>query len=64
MLPVTDALVLSTETDGVILVATSRTTSQKQDHRAVELLRQVDATVLGTMLNSVSSQGTYGYDYS
>lgn len=68
LLPVTDALMLSTGTDGVILVATSRTTSRKQAHRAVELLRQVDATILGTVLNSVSSQGTYGagydYDYS
>lgn len=64
LLPVTDALLLSTEADGVILVATSRTTSQKQAHRAVELLRQVDATILGTVLNSVSSQGTYGYGYA
>lgn len=61
VLPVTDGLIVSSSVDGVILVATSRTTTKKQAHRAWELLTQVQAPVVGTVLNGVSSQGTYGY---
>jgi Mrp family chromosome partitioning ATPase len=38
-------------------------TTRKQIGRAIELLRQVDAPIVGTVLNGVSAEGAYGYDY-
>src|SRR5205823_2030092 len=49
VLPVTDAAVLSAWVDATILVATSGTTTKRGLARAVELLRQVDAPVVGTV---------------
>lgn len=64
VLPVTDAAVLSTRVDGVLLVATVGTTTRRAFQHAHELLRQVDAPLIGTVLNSVTSDGGYGYGYS
>jgi len=63
ILPVTDALVLSRGVDATLLVCTARSTSRKEATRAAELLRQVDARVVGTVLNGVSSEGGYGESY-
>ena len=63
MLPVTDSAVLSASVDGTLLVATAGLTSVKEVARAVELLRQVDAPLVGTVLNGVSADGSYGYAY-
>ena len=59
----TDAAVLSAQVDGVLLVATSGTTTGKQLSRAVELLRQVDAPLVGVVLNSAPAEEAYGYKY-
>ncbi|MDQ4133752.1 MAG: polysaccharide biosynthesis tyrosine autokinase [Actinomycetota bacterium] len=64
VLPVTDAAVLSSKADGTLLVATVGTTTGKQAARAIELLRQVGAPVMGTVLNGVEPVGAYGYTYS
>ena len=63
VLPVTDSAVLSASVDGTLLVATAGLTSGKQVARAVELLRQVDAPLLGAILNGVTADGAYGYAY-
>ncbi len=61
VLPVTDALVLSGRVDATILVCVSGATTRKDAARAVELLGQVDAPLIGTVLNGVSAANTYGY---
>ncbi len=63
-LPVTDALVLSQRVDATVIVATAGTTTQRAAARAVEILRQVNAPVIGAVLNGVSEEGRYGsYSY-
>ena len=65
VLPVSDPLVLASIVDGVILVASATSTESRQVTRAVERLLQVDAPVLGTVLNQFdpkdAEQYTYGY---
>jgi non-specific protein-tyrosine kinase len=63
VLPVTDALVVSDLADAVILVANAGVTGKKEAHRAVELLQQVDAPLIGTVLNGVGGARGYGYGY-
>jgi Mrp family chromosome partitioning ATPase len=63
VLPVTDALVLSGKADATLLVCYAGTTTQKQLTRAVELLHQVDAPIVGTVLTGVSTDDSYGYAY-
>lgn len=63
VLPVTDALVLSGRVDATLLVAVAGATTRKEAGRAVELLRQVDAPLVGAVLNGVDSEGSYGYSY-
>jgi capsular exopolysaccharide synthesis family protein len=64
ILPVTDAMVISGLVDGVLLVADSGSTAKRGLRRAVELLRQVDAPVIGAILNGVASKSEYGYAYA
>jgi capsular exopolysaccharide synthesis family protein len=67
VLPVTDAAVLSAKVDGTILVANAGQTSTKDYAHALDLLRKVDAPLIGGVLNGVTSEGGYGayrYDYS
>ena len=61
VLPVTDALVLSGRVDATLLVAVSGSTTIKEVGRAAELLRQVDAPLVGLVLNGVDEDGSYGY---
>jgi succinoglycan biosynthesis transport protein ExoP len=62
-LPVTDALLLSRLVDGMIIVASAGITKCRDLQRTCELLRQVGAPLLGTVLNRVPTGGGYGYDY-
>lgn len=64
VLPVSDALIISRHVDATILVATAGRTRRKEVQRAVELLRQVDAPLVGAVLNEVESGGTYRYEPS
>jgi hypothetical protein len=50
VLPVTDPLVLSGLVDSMLLVASAGETTKRAQHRAVELLREINAPLLGTML--------------
>ncbi len=64
VLPVTDALVLSGRVDATLVVAVAGATTRKEAARAVELLRQVDAPLVGAVLNGVDTEGSYGYAYA
>jgi capsular exopolysaccharide synthesis family protein len=67
LLPVADALTVASVVDATVLVVVAERTTSKQVERAVELLRQVDAPLLGTVLNMVParrhSETYYGYGY-
>ncbi|MGI9120561.1 MAG: polysaccharide biosynthesis tyrosine autokinase [Acidimicrobiales bacterium] len=60
LLPVTDALVLAGMVDATILVGTANRTSRREIHRSVELLNQVNAPLVGTVLNGADPESTYG----
>jgi capsular exopolysaccharide synthesis family protein len=62
VLPVTDALVLSGRVDATLLIGVAGATTRKEATRAVELLRQVDAPLVGSVLNGVDVEGGYGYN--
>jgi len=59
VLPVTDSLVVARMVDTSLLVASAHKTSKRALTRAVELLRQVDAPLAGTVLNSLSPDATF-----
>jgi Mrp family chromosome partitioning ATPase len=59
VLPVTDSLVLARTADTTLLVTSANRTSKRSLSRAVELLRQVDAPLVGTVLNSLSAEETF-----
>ncbi len=60
--PVTDAAILSTQVDGVVLVAKSRVTRREAVRGAWRQLSEIGARVLGTVVNNVSSSHrSYGY---
>jgi len=64
VLPVTDAAVLSAHCDATLLVATMGTTGKREVQRSLELLRQVNAPLLGVVLNGTTAESGYGYVYS
>jgi capsular exopolysaccharide synthesis family protein len=67
VLPVADAMTLATRCDGVMLVIKIRKGVVLSSEKAVESLRQVDANLLGVIVNQVERQthyseyGRYGY---
>jgi capsular exopolysaccharide synthesis family protein len=63
VLPVTDAQVISGLVDGVLLVASSGTSNKRDVRRAVELLHQVDAPLIGAILNNMHSKHESVYNY-
>jgi capsular exopolysaccharide synthesis family protein len=65
VLPVTDALVVSRLADATIVVVDSRSTTRKAVRRTLQLLHQVNAPVIGLVLNGLneSNQPGYGYGY-
>jgi non-specific protein-tyrosine kinase len=66
VLPVADAAILATRVDGTLLVLSSGASSRKQVHRTLELLGQVDAPLIGVVLNRAKGEaefGGYGYAY-
>lgn len=58
---VTDALALTTMTDGVVLVARQGQTTHPELGHALASLKFANAKVLGTILNGVARSGHYGY---
>ena len=65
LLVVTDATILSTLVDGVILVIESESTARGAVVRARRLLESAGARVLGVVMNKVNLRhdGYYGYSY-
>ena len=62
-LSVTDAVLLSPEVDRVILVARSGQTTKPALRHACDLLLQVNARVMGIVLNALSLNSVEGYYY-
>lgn len=63
-LSVTDAVILSAEADRVILVVRSDQTTKIALRRACDLLLQVNAKVMGIVLNALNLHSGDGYYYS
>ena len=64
LLLVTDGSILSAASDGAIVIVRHGKTTREQLDRAVESLAQVDARLLGTVLNFAPQQrGRQGYGY-
>ena len=66
VLPVTDPAILARHADVTLLLAAAGQTRRADLRRAAEKLNQVDATILGIVLNKVTRQTerNYGYTYS
>jgi capsular exopolysaccharide synthesis family protein len=64
VIAVTDAVVLSLLLDGVVLVASAGQTSHQGLARAKALLENVDAKIMGAVLNKIEAKTAYGsYHY-
>jgi polysaccharide biosynthesis transport protein len=61
ILPVTDAAVIARLAEGTILIASAGSTTRREIGRAIELLRQVDAPLIGAVLNGVTADTAEGY---
>ena len=59
-----DAMVLATRMDGVILVVDSHSTQQEAALQAVEMLRNVEARILGGVLNKARGRSSGYYYYA
>jgi succinoglycan biosynthesis transport protein ExoP len=62
VLPVTDALVLARTADTTLLVTSVNHTSRRALDRCVEVLQQVDAPLMGTVMTSLTGGATFGSD--
>ena len=61
---VTDAQILSTKADGTILVVRAERTRRESVQNAVNLLKKVNANIIGTVLNGLDeSRNKYYYYY-
>jgi succinoglycan biosynthesis transport protein ExoP len=60
VLPVADAMILTTYADGVLLVVASAQTRRAELQRTTEKLAQANAPVVGMVLNKVSTYSSYG----
>ncbi|MEY2424651.1 MAG: tyrosine-protein kinase [Actinomycetota bacterium] len=64
VLPVTDAIVLASRVDGVILVATAKVTGRRDLTQAVTAFASADSPVLGVVVNGAEVSTAYNYEYS
>ena len=53
VLPVTDAIILSTQVDSVILLVNTKTTRQNELKQVIKHLREVDSNLLGVVMNRI-----------
>ena len=65
ILPITDATIISTLVDGVIMVVESDSTSRAALARACRVMEHSGGRILGTVFNKVDVRrdGYYGYRY-
>jgi capsular exopolysaccharide synthesis family protein len=63
LLPVSDAAIMARDVDGAILVVRHGKTTKEQLKQATMRLAQVDANLLGVMVNMTPKRGGKGYGY-
>ena len=63
ILPVPDSLILSGQTDGVILVLKAGTTPREVVKRAYDLLKNARGNAIGVILNNMKKALPYYYNY-
>jgi receptor protein-tyrosine kinase len=63
LLPVTDAALLATHADGAILVVRHGKVTKDQVRLSADRLNQVDARLIGVVMNMVPTKGRGGYGY-
>nr|WP_269144142.1 CpsD/CapB family tyrosine-protein kinase [Clostridium guangxiense] len=63
VIAVTDAQLLSTEVDGVLLVVASQQADKDAVKKAKELLQNVKANIIGVVLTKTKSKSGYGKGY-
>jgi capsular exopolysaccharide synthesis family protein len=61
VLPVTDAAVIAGLAEATVLVVNIGESTRREIGRMIEILQQVDAPIIGTVLNGVSADGSDGY---
>lgn len=61
LLPVTDSTALSVWVDASLLIAKAEATTRQNLQRAVDILLQTGAPLVGTVLNNVEPRGDYAY---
>jgi polysaccharide biosynthesis transport protein len=64
VIPVSDPLVVSKYADATLLVSKAGATSKRSLRRATEILEQVGAPVVGSVLNDIHAKLGYEYAYS
>jgi succinoglycan biosynthesis transport protein ExoP len=63
VLPVTDSVALARRVDALLMVVQAGSTTAKDLARSLEMLGQVDASIIGAVLNAVRPPGRHGYRY-
>ncbi|MFT8648301.1 MAG: exopolysaccharide biosynthesis protein, partial [Liquorilactobacillus nagelii] len=61
VLSVTDAQILATKVDGTILVVRKNIAEKEAVKHSITALKQVNAKIIGTILNDVENAGGSGY---
>ncbi len=64
ILPVTDASILASCVDGVVVVVKAHSTKKRSLSQACGQLRQVDAPIVGLILNGSTEEASYTYEYT
>jgi capsular exopolysaccharide synthesis family protein len=64
VIPVSDPMILSQYSDGVIVVVKAGSTAREISRRAVDILTANKASLVGVVLNNSSNSLPYYYDYS
>jgi capsular exopolysaccharide synthesis family protein len=64
VIPVSDPMLLSQSTDGVLMAIKAGSTAREVVRRAVEIMQGNHANLLGVVLNNASNSLPYYYDYS
>ncbi|MFZ5434662.1 MAG: GumC family protein [Calditrichota bacterium] len=63
VIAVTDAAILATRVDGILLVVSSGTVSRREVQRAITLLKNVRSSIMGVVLNALDIKKIYGSYY-
>lgn len=63
ILPVTDGLILSKIADGTLLVVSLGSTQKEALKKTVEALENIDANIIGTVVNKASTRSRYYAQY-